>query len=81
MERFTNTELADMNLIYELAEGNAKAAERLYYEKHPQNEVHRTAGFLQIYIITCVNMDYYEVIGIVRVGRELLELPALNKMC
>ncbi|GFV23795.1 hypothetical protein TNCV_959891 [Trichonephila clavipes] len=30
MEHFTNTELADMRLIYGLAKGNARVAERLY---------------------------------------------------
>ncbi|GFV59098.1 hypothetical protein TNCV_649871 [Trichonephila clavipes] len=35
MERFTNTELADIHLIYEFLKGNARSAERLYHEKYP----------------------------------------------
>ncbi|GFU60192.1 hypothetical protein TNCV_4248961 [Trichonephila clavipes] len=36
MERFTNTKLEDMHLIYGLAEGNARATERLYCKRFPQ---------------------------------------------
>ncbi|GFW52818.1 hypothetical protein TNCV_2393971 [Trichonephila clavipes] len=35
MERFTNTEPEDIHLIYGLAKGNARAAERLYRERYP----------------------------------------------
>ncbi|GFW81244.1 hypothetical protein TNCV_375921 [Trichonephila clavipes] len=38
MERFTNTELADMHLIFGLTEGNAREAERLYHKKYPQRD-------------------------------------------
>ncbi|GFX66770.1 DUF4817 domain-containing protein [Trichonephila clavipes] len=38
MEPFTNTELADMHLIYGLAEGNARAAERLFREWYLQKD-------------------------------------------
>ncbi|GFV37234.1 hypothetical protein TNCV_2278081 [Trichonephila clavipes] len=38
MEHFTNTELADMHLIYELAEGKARAAEILHRERYPQRD-------------------------------------------
>ncbi|GFW33772.1 hypothetical protein TNCV_4052211 [Trichonephila clavipes] len=36
MERFTNTQQADLDLIYELAEGNARAEEGLYCIRSPQ---------------------------------------------
>ncbi|GFU65204.1 hypothetical protein TNCV_2134091 [Trichonephila clavipes] len=36
MERFTNTKLEDMHMLYGLLEGNARAAERLYPEMYPQ---------------------------------------------
>ena len=39
MDIFTNSELADMYLMYVLAEGNARAAARLYREKYPQRDV------------------------------------------
>ncbi|GFV86159.1 hypothetical protein TNCV_671561 [Trichonephila clavipes] len=39
MERFTNTELTDMHLIYGLVEGNARAAERLYCERYLKRDV------------------------------------------
>ncbi|GFS78084.1 hypothetical protein TNCV_4548731 [Trichonephila clavipes] len=57
MERFTNTELVDMPLIYGLAEGNARAAERLYRKRLPQ----RVAPDLRMYafIIICVNIGHY----------------------
>ncbi|GFV38729.1 hypothetical protein TNCV_4420971 [Trichonephila clavipes] len=35
MGRFTNSKLADMCLIYGLAERNARAAERLYFKRYP----------------------------------------------
>ncbi|GFS62139.1 hypothetical protein TNCV_476881 [Trichonephila clavipes] len=38
IERFTNTKLADMHLIYGLAEGNAREAKRLYRERYPQRD-------------------------------------------
>ncbi|GFV36958.1 transposable element Tc3 transposase [Trichonephila clavipes] len=38
MECFTNTELADMHLIYGLAEGKAREAERLYRERCQQRD-------------------------------------------
>ncbi|GFS60651.1 hypothetical protein TNCV_5073811 [Trichonephila clavipes] len=38
MEHFTNTELADMRLIYVLAEGNARAADRLCRERYPPRD-------------------------------------------
>ncbi|GFU63788.1 hypothetical protein TNCV_3321851 [Trichonephila clavipes] len=43
--------------------------------KSSQREMHRTAGCLLICNKTCVNMDHYEVIGIVKTGYERLELP------
>ncbi|GFV40451.1 hypothetical protein TNCV_4494081 [Trichonephila clavipes] len=48
MEHFTNTELADMHLIYELAEGNARAAEILYHERYLQRDApdHRMPQFV-----------------------------------
>ncbi|GFT06535.1 hypothetical protein TNCV_3356551 [Trichonephila clavipes] len=42
MERFTNTKLADMRLIYGLAEGNARAAERVYCKSEGELRVTRT---------------------------------------
>ncbi|GFV65478.1 hypothetical protein TNCV_1737151 [Trichonephila clavipes] len=50
MERFTNTKLADMQLIYGLAERNVRAAERLYRERYPQRDalVHRMSQFVRI---------------------------------
>ncbi|GFW08509.1 hypothetical protein TNCV_2775311 [Trichonephila clavipes] len=39
MERFTNTKLANMLLVYVLAEGNARAAaERMYRERYSQKD-------------------------------------------
>ncbi|GFX15604.1 hypothetical protein TNCV_2130921 [Trichonephila clavipes] len=38
MERFTNTELVDMHLIYGLAEGNARATESLCHKRYPQRD-------------------------------------------
>ncbi|GFT98277.1 hypothetical protein TNCV_2903791 [Trichonephila clavipes] len=38
MERFTNTELADLHLIYRLAGGNARAADRVHHESYPQRD-------------------------------------------
>ncbi|GFU86279.1 hypothetical protein TNCV_369351 [Trichonephila clavipes] len=38
MELFTNTELTGMHLICGLAEGNARAAERLYRERYLQTD-------------------------------------------
>ncbi|GFT26536.1 hypothetical protein TNCV_3603831 [Trichonephila clavipes] len=38
MDRFTDTELADMHVIYGLAEGNVRAAERLDHERYPQGD-------------------------------------------
>ncbi|GFT29992.1 DUF4817 domain-containing protein [Trichonephila clavipes] len=38
MERFTNTELVDMHLIYRLADGNARVAERLYHKRNQQRD-------------------------------------------
>ncbi|GFW75110.1 hypothetical protein TNCV_448151 [Trichonephila clavipes] len=37
-ERFMNTQLTDMHLINGLAEGNARAAERLYHEMYPHRQ-------------------------------------------
>ncbi|GFV01109.1 hypothetical protein TNCV_1010301 [Trichonephila clavipes] len=68
-ERFTNTKLADMHLIYGLAEGNARSAGRLQHERYPQRDVSDRLMF-EICITTCVNMDYYEAIGRERVIRD-----------
>ncbi|GFX41771.1 hypothetical protein TNCV_388841 [Trichonephila clavipes] len=38
MERFKNTKLADMHLIYGLAEGYTRTAERLHHERYPQRD-------------------------------------------
>ncbi|GFV94945.1 hypothetical protein TNCV_1029431 [Trichonephila clavipes] len=38
VERFTNTELAHMQLIYGLTEENARATEQLYCERYPQKD-------------------------------------------
>ncbi|GFU94565.1 hypothetical protein TNCV_2645511 [Trichonephila clavipes] len=43
MECFTNTELANMYLIYGLEEGIARIAERLYRKRYPQRDA-RTTG-------------------------------------
>ncbi|GFS64684.1 hypothetical protein TNCV_4684811 [Trichonephila clavipes] len=40
MEHFTNAELAEMRLIYGLAEENVRAAERLYCERYSERETH-----------------------------------------
>ncbi|GFW51866.1 hypothetical protein TNCV_1187981 [Trichonephila clavipes] len=54
MERFTNTELTDMHLIYGFSEGNARAEERLNCERHQQRDAsdHRISQFVLIWIIT-----------------------------
>ncbi|GFV68462.1 hypothetical protein TNCV_3129181 [Trichonephila clavipes] len=38
MEHLTNTELADMYMVYGLAEGNARAVDRLYLERYPHRD-------------------------------------------
>ena len=35
MERYTNGELADMHFMYGIAEGNGRAAARIYRERFP----------------------------------------------
>ena len=69
MEHFTNTELADMYLIYGLAEENARAAGRLYYDRYSQKEApyHR---MFSICSTISVDRDHYEVISIVSAGHE-----------
>ncbi|GFU43037.1 hypothetical protein TNCV_3141581 [Trichonephila clavipes] len=66
MRHFTSTELADMYLIYGLSEGNARAAEKLYHEKYAQTDAPNHRMFTNLHHNLCVNMDYYEVIGIVK---------------
>ena len=69
MKRFTNTKLEDMHLMYGLTEGNARAAARLYRERHLQRDT-PTIGFLEICTTICENMDRYEVTDKVSAGRE-----------
>ncbi|GFW75279.1 hypothetical protein TNCV_4189341 [Trichonephila clavipes] len=42
MERFMNTELADMHLIYGLAKRNVRAAEKLYHERYSEGSLRVT---------------------------------------
>ncbi|GFX53454.1 hypothetical protein TNCV_4652441 [Trichonephila clavipes] len=51
MERVTNNFLTDMHLIYRLAEGNARAAERLYHERDSSSQ-HRTPSIEQNVLVT-----------------------------
>ncbi|GFX16270.1 hypothetical protein TNCV_4705241 [Trichonephila clavipes] len=55
MERFINTELAEMHLIYGLAVGSSKAAEILYRERSPQ----RDAPYHQIFANLHPNLCEY----------------------
>ncbi|GFX20674.1 hypothetical protein TNCV_4270061 [Trichonephila clavipes] len=57
-------------LIYGFAEGNARAAEGLCRDR----EMHRTTECLLICIAICVDMDYYDKIGIELTIDELIEM-------
>ncbi|GFU16403.1 hypothetical protein TNCV_835911 [Trichonephila clavipes] len=56
--------------IYGLSEENARAAERLHRERYPQRDIPDHWMFANFYN-NCVNMDHYDVIGIVRVGHSI----------
>ncbi|GFV41880.1 hypothetical protein TNCV_2958961 [Trichonephila clavipes] len=59
MECFTNTELADMHLIYVLPEGNARAAQdRLYRKRYPQRDTrdHRMFTNLRHNLCECESL-------------------------
>ncbi|GFU75878.1 BMP-binding endothelial regulator protein [Trichonephila clavipes] len=54
MEFFTNTELADMHLIFGLEEGHAQAAERLYREKYPLKDASEHRMLANLHHNLCV---------------------------
>ncbi|GFX86657.1 hypothetical protein TNCV_1408561 [Trichonephila clavipes] len=83
--RFTHTELADMHMIYGLAEQHSDCIAQAEHQrdcivKGIQRKIHRTDRCLLICITIFVNMDHYEVLVIVRAGTSD-ELLAWNKMC
>ncbi|GFU25995.1 hypothetical protein TNCV_5104841 [Trichonephila clavipes] len=49
MKRFTSTKLTDMRLIYELAEGNAQAARRLYLARYSQRDAPDRRIFINLH--------------------------------
>ncbi|GFV57134.1 DUF4817 domain-containing protein [Trichonephila clavipes] len=53
LEGFKNTELADMHLIYGLADGNTRAAERLYRGRYPQRDVPDRQMFANLHHNLC----------------------------
>ncbi|GFX81788.1 histone-lysine N-methyltransferase SETMAR [Trichonephila clavipes] len=76
MEHFINKDLADMHLIYELAEGNTRATERLYRERYPQRDVTDPWMFSNLHLNLC---GYRSLRGIFdikdapRTGRPVVE--------
>ncbi|GFV26664.1 hypothetical protein TNCV_4059841 [Trichonephila clavipes] len=82
MKRFTNTELADMYLIYGLTEGNARVAERLHHERDPQTGT-RTIGIgtpnMVLGFFRTVSNPFCSMCGIKYVGcsGSLCGLPSL----
>ncbi|GFT12134.1 hypothetical protein TNCV_127771 [Trichonephila clavipes] len=60
MERLTGIELADMHLIFGLAEGNAPVEERLYRESYPQRGVLVRRMFTNLHLNWC---DYGSLRG------------------
>lgn len=72
MQRFTNNELADMHFIYGLAEGNARAAQRLYCERFPQ----RVAPDRRIFANLHYNLSNY---GSLRGDRSNVGRPRLSR--
>lgn len=53
MQRYTNTELADMHLVYGQADCNARAAQRLYRERYPQRDVPDRRVFSNVHHNLC----------------------------
>ncbi|GFT28615.1 hypothetical protein TNCV_4832061 [Trichonephila clavipes] len=53
MEHFTNNALADIHLIFGLAEENARVAERLYRKRHPQRATMECLIFAYFYLSLC----------------------------
>ena len=53
MERFTYKELADMHLMYGLAEGIVRAAARLYRKRYPQRDAPDRRMFSSLHLNLC----------------------------
>ncbi|GFT12632.1 uncharacterized protein TNCV_5094091 [Trichonephila clavipes] len=65
MERFTDTELADMLLIFGLAERNARAALRLYLERYPRRDASDSRMFADLHHNLCESVCF-QVRGCIR---------------
>lgn len=48
MHRFTFPELADIHLVYGMAEGNTREAQRIYRQRYPDRHVPHHATFMQV---------------------------------
>ncbi|GFT13235.1 hypothetical protein TNCV_4076931 [Trichonephila clavipes] len=59
MKRFTNTELADMDLIYLLTDGNARSAEIFYREMYPQKDQSNRLKYANLYL-SMWDVDHYQ---------------------
>ncbi|GFU59875.1 hypothetical protein TNCV_4726421 [Trichonephila clavipes] len=73
MKRLTNTKLADMHLIPRLAEGNARVAERLYHERHPQGDASNTLMLINLHrIFQSVSQRHICLLGFRKMFHSLL---------
>lgn len=53
MQRYTNGELADMHFVYGIAEGNGRAAERIYRERFPDRHQPHHSLFARVHRNLC----------------------------
>lgn len=66
MVQFTNAEMTDMHFVYGMAQGNSRAARRIYQERYPHRLVPNRQTFVRIHRRMCESGTFQRLAAIGR---------------